>query len=844
MAITKISTPELFDFSATNTALQLPTGTTLQRPTSPSTGEWRFNTTNKYVEYWDGVAWFQIATESNACVSDEVDIFGDNSGVALYQLNWDGSDMSGNYDGVATNVSFVNGKIDSAGSFNGISSVVKDIPNGITSSLKSNNAFTYSFWIKFNSLSNQSIIQFFNDVTSSVSFNGTNFTAYIYNSSVTQIEIINNATVTTGVWYNVVFKGDSNGVFLYVNNNTPATASWNGAWFIYTNATYKYNAIGARQNSGGFTDYVDGDIDQVRIFNTAITPSQVTTLYDEVACVKTCTTDTPQLVPDCIAYYKLDGNATDSNGTATVYDGTPTNVNWTQGRFGSAGGFNGSSSFIDTNAKIPASLDFSVSFWIKSSDTSSGTHFLFSTKGSYTTNGWFIENSSGYLVYGEGNGVDNATSQTSPSIIADGIWNHVVVTREAGGTVNMYINNSRVITDGSVGAYFMTSSTWAYDTHIGRYSVNSGYFYNGDLDQVKIFDEAITAEQVTTLYNEVACPSGLNFNTVIYTGTGTSGGNTLNVGGVGFQPDLVWVKNRTTSINHYLYDSVRGTGAAKALHSNTTSSESTASVYTANGGVETITNEGLVAYRGTDNTYQGTNMSGQDYVAWCWKAGGAASANAEGTLASQVSVNQDAGFSIVSFTSNGAASVVSTGHGLDVTPELVIWKNRDDISQWPVYHKDLGFNGRLQLEDSVEVQPFTPFFDITSTTIAIRQSSLAANNNKCIAYCFHSVAGYQKIGSYIGSGTTSKVVSGLGFTPSFVMIKRTDSSGVWVMLDNKRVGSYPNSLYANSSAAEDVTQNNSGWYPISFSSGQFELLQPTGDYNAGGTSNYIYMAFA
>ena len=843
MAITKISTPELFDFSATNTALQLPTGTTLQRPTSPSTGEWRFNTTNKYVEYWDGVAWFQIATESNACVSDEVDIFGDNSGVALYQLNWDGSDMSGNYDGTTTNVSFSNGKIDEAANFNGSSSQLNLPTSFNTDIIDATGAFTLSMWIKMNDITAVQYL-FASNISNNVDL-GVNSNALgagkviwtIYNGSYAQI--ISTTTITTSVWYNIVVKYNNGTSELFIDNVSQGTMT---KTLIESSIV---PTIGYRNTGSG--NYTNGLIDQVRVFNkaiSAISPNEVSTLYAEAACVKTCTTDTPQLVPDCIAYYKLDGNADDSNGTATVYDGTPTNVSWTQGRFGSAGGFNGSSSFIDTNAKIPASLDFSVSFWIKSSDTSSGTHFLFSTKGSYTTNGWFIENSSGYLVYGEGNGVDNATSQTSPSIIADGIWNHVVVTREAGGTVNMYINNSRVITDGSVGTYFMTSSTWAYDTHIGRYSLNSQLFYNGDLDQIRIYDEAITAEQVTTLYNEVACPSGLNFNTVIYTGTGTSGGNTLNVGGVGFQPDLVWVKNRTTSINHYLYDSVRGTGAAKALHSNTTSSESTASVYTANGGVETITNEGLVAYRGTDNTYQGTNMSGQDYVAWCWKAGGAASANIEGTLASQVSVNQDAGFSIVSFTSNGAASVVSTGHGLDVTPELVIWKNRDDISQWPVYHKDLGFNGRLQLEDSVAVQPFTPFFDITSTTIAIRQSSLAANNNKCIAYCFHSVAGYQKIGSYIGSGTTSKVVSGLGFTPSFVMIKRTDSSGVWVMLDNKRVGSYPNSLYANSSAAEDVTQNNSGWYPISFSSGQFELLQPTGDYNAGGTSNYIYMAFA
>ena len=66
MAITKIGTPELFDFSATNTALQLPTGDTASRPATPSTGEWRFNSELKYVEFWDSTAWRQIDTESAA----------------------------------------------------------------------------------------------------------------------------------------------------------------------------------------------------------------------------------------------------------------------------------------------------------------------------------------------------------------------------------------------------------------------------------------------------------------------------------------------------------------------------------------------------------------------------------------------------------------------------------------------------------------------------------------------------------------------------------------------------------------------------------------------------------
>ena len=228
----------------------------------------------------------ETACTKAACsgTTNTLNILGDSSCVAAYPLDGSPADLSGNYNGVQTDVTYPQGYFDLAGAFNGSSSVIRDIPNSISTSLKSNNAFTYSFWIKFNSLGSQSIIQFFNDVTSAVSFNGTNFTAYIYNSSVQQREVTNSASVTTGVWYNVVFKGDSNGIFLYVNNNTPASTSWGGDWFIYTNATYKYNAIGARQNSGGFTEYVDGEIDQVRIFNKALSAGEVTTLYNETPC--------------------------------------------------------------------------------------------------------------------------------------------------------------------------------------------------------------------------------------------------------------------------------------------------------------------------------------------------------------------------------------------------------------------------------------------------------------------------------------------------------------------------------------------------------------------------------
>jgi hypothetical protein len=63
MATTKITNPDLFNLESLNTALKLPSGTTAERPTSPSTGEWRYNTTTNLVEFWDGGEWRDLQSE-------------------------------------------------------------------------------------------------------------------------------------------------------------------------------------------------------------------------------------------------------------------------------------------------------------------------------------------------------------------------------------------------------------------------------------------------------------------------------------------------------------------------------------------------------------------------------------------------------------------------------------------------------------------------------------------------------------------------------------------------------------------------------------------------------------
>ena len=777
---------------------------------------------------------------STACTTNEVDILGDNSALALYQLNWDGSDLSGNYNGTSTALAFGNGKFNDGGIFNGTSSKVV-LPVG----LGDNGDRTRSMWIKVGELPSSGSDFFFYIGNQGV--NDDYETLKVNSSGNIQLQERNNAggsgdltltssiTLNVGQWYHIAYVFSGTSRKLYINNSTINGATGTKSGGTVDNSSFA-SSLGQFRT---LTPSYNGDIDQVRIFNKAVTASEVTTLYEEVLCDLPGTTDTTNYPTGTTntAYYKLDGNATDVTGT---YDGTATSMNWTQGRFGSAGSFNGSSSFIDTNAKIPASLDFSVSFWIKSSDTSSGSHFIFSAKGSYTTNGWFIENSGGYLVYGEGNGVGNATSQTSPSIIADGIWNHVVVTREAGGTVNMYINNSRVITDGSVGTYFMTSSTWAYDTHIGRYSLNSQLFYNGDLDQIRIYSSVLTAANVTDLYNEVeSVPATTdNFGTVLYTGTGAF----QTIAGLNFSPGLTWIKNRVNGgFEHCLFDSVRGAGTSHVLSSDTTGAEG----WTASAPMTSFTSNGFaVGVRSDGNANILVNKSGENNVAWNWKAGGPVIANTDGTIASQVSANVDAGFSIVSYTGNltstTSATAQSVGHGLGAPPDLIITKAINGSHYWPVRSSVLSdMSQTLVLNTSVSAIDYTATYPIGSSTNDVFYTnwlnSLNVSGQNIIAYCWRSISGYSKIGTYPGTGSNGNQITGLGFQPNWIMIKRTDSADNWNIVDSVRgVG---NALFPDITSVE---LSNGG--AVGFDVDGFTINGASGGYN-NGSGTYLYMAF-
>ena len=319
------------------------------------------------------------------------------------------------------------------------------------------------------------------------------------------------------------------------------------------------------------------------------------------------------------------------------------------------------------------------------------------------------------------------------------------------------------------------------------------------------------------------------FNTVLYTGTGSA---PLAITGVGFQPDWIWLKRRSATSNHHLFDSVRGTD--KFLQSSTSDAEQTGS-----NNIDSFDSDGFTL-NATSATNPAENNLNSTYVAWNWLAGGSASSNSNGSITSSVSANTKAGFSIVSYTGNGSAGA-TVGHGLASAPELFINKRRSQSDPWQTYVASLGATKRLELDATSAAITSTASFNDTEPNSSVFTLGSGGYGNASsatyIAYCFHSVDGYSKVGTYSGNGSSDGSFIYTGFRPSWVMTKRIDSTGGWVIVDNKRnTHNLVNNYLRPDSSTNELTANVSD-----FLSNGFKLRSTT--HNESGSS-YIYLAFA
>ncbi len=322
------------------------------------------------------------------------------------------------------------------------------------------------------------------------------------------------------------------------------------------------------------------------------------------------------------------------------------------------------------------------------------------------------------------------------------------------------------------------------------------------------------------------------FQTVLYTGNATA----RSITGVGFQPDWVWSKARGISQSHRLVDSSRG--VQKSLYSNTTDAEGTES------GLTAFNADGFSI--GTETSF---NYNTEAFVAWNWKANGGttttndASSTGVGSIDSVYQANTTAGFSIVTYTGTGSAGTIA--HGLGKAPNMSIIKPRNFADNWIVtYDMVDGSDDQayLNLTNAGGSPSASYVVAQNATTLGLTDwNNVNDASDTYVAYCFHSVEGYSKFGSYTGNGNANGTFVFTGFRPAWILIKVINQAGQrWELFDSVRSPHNPSNerLSPNIPDAE-----HEGYQSPDFLSNGFKLTSTSGYTNDNGNT-YIYMAFA
>jgi len=786
-------------------------------------GTLRFNTDTNKTEYFDSANWYEIVDE-----------------------------YANGYDGIPTNyfdtklytgnnaTQSIGGYINGSASFNGSSSKI-DLPNNILPN-NSTASSSCSFWFKSSSGNStgdsETIIDAWSYSTSEPGWglfmepayggfpDGQLYLANYYLGGTSGGT--GNVTFRDGNWHFGVVVLDFTGgtIKVYIDgNSTPVlsqTVSSANVDVFTTNA-----AIGYQNANPSYPRHFNGAIDQVRIYSDALTTSEIAYLYANensttagqlnpsgfpTNCVAAYTMDTSAngilntqdlstvdypAGTGCIALYEMNGNSNDTSG---AYNGTPVSLSYQGGAFDQAASFDGSNSKITLSSTISGIKTYS--FWINPNSSGNATYArrLFGDVGGTSyTNSITFDKPNSKVTYFEG------TSARSSDTISNDTWSHIAFTSD-GTTLKVYTN----------GSLSNTYTTSAFVSSIDEIcSTASNRQFNGLIDQVRIFDTALSALDITTLARGVATS---------YSGTTTN----VNFNGhLDFAPDFVWIKVRSAAgYNHNLFDTIRG--ATYRIMSNLSNAQDS------NGKLIAFNNNGFSLGAGGD-----ANPS-QEMVSWNWKAGGTAVTNNDGTIPTQVSANKDSGFSIATYTGSGVAATV--GHGLTQAPDIAIIKRLDYTAHWIVGTGVLSSNnwaGSMYLSTTGAYYTAINYFwdgAATSDVVKIKTDAYVnALNATYVMYSWHSVAGYSKINSYAGTGSAGNSIV-TGFQPSFLMVKRTDSTSNW-RLYNSAMGTGVE-LYANTDAAEAAA---TGY--LNFNSTGFEI-NTTGGWLNGAGGTYLYMAIA
>ena len=434
--------------------------------------------------------------------TDTLQVLGDSSCIATYRFENDEVDLSGNYDGTGTAIQYAAGRYGQAASFNDSSYI--NVASGSKPDLST---CTVSFWIKTNETANTGIIgegyssNHWGDLQCNI-LGSTGVLQVRYgNASTTDgSSVTSTSAINTGVWVNCAVSISDSELKIYINGSLETTHTPT----VTRAATTNPFTIGALYGDGSLLAgwYLNGEIDQVRIFNKILSAAEVSSLYeDEHQCYITVDSTDPFGDSSNVALYEFENNANDSTGS---YNGTASGMTYTTGILGQAGDFDGSGDYVTISATATTPLDFStenfsISHWVYPHNTAESAIYSskWSTGAQNNRSYYFGHDATGKILISENPG----GGFTSTGTLTQDAWSHVVYVRNAS-TAYIYINGSL---DSSHSRTNTIDQAGTQNIYFGRVQGSaSGSMYDGLMDQTRYFNKALDGDEVWKLYAEGA----------------------------------------------------------------------------------------------------------------------------------------------------------------------------------------------------------------------------------------------------------------------------------------------------------------------------------------------------
>lgn len=484
--------------------------------------------------------------------------------VGYWPFNGNANDVSGNANNGTNNGATLttdrNGNANSAYSFNGTSNFIEVPDNNL---LDVSNKFTISLWMKISDYS----VALASDPQSTVlskprqpgMATGYCISAY-YNLNLNKFSFnynigasgggqTSNAATPLNTWINIIYTYDGSTSKLYKNGVLDSSSI-----ISYVLPNFPTSLFFGKEfdNTSTSKRYFKGLIDDVGIWNRALSQQEINDMYNQVAIYSdNCNAVSGSLTQGLVAYYPFCGNANDDSGHGN--NGTVNGATLTTDRFGNANSaynFNGTSNYIliPNSSNLSNFTDVTISGWVNisqfpSSSVSNGLAGLVTkwygsgSCGGVTDNYACYLRSNSQLLGGTNQYRVYPNMLQSPTNLTNSNWYHFVMVHNSLTGGSFYINGILVSTYATLGSICSSTNPLYIGCDNGLGTLNR--FLNGKLDDIGIWNRALSASEVTQLYNQNQC----------FTNTTVTDTLVINVGQMSYSAPVTYANNITIAPN-------------------------------------------------------------------------------------------------------------------------------------------------------------------------------------------------------------------------------------------------------------------------------------------------------